>query len=235
MVFEKIRTTAKSKAIGEEVDPDNPTVRRTSDFTATSRTKVRRRPVFLAAGIALVVVFVIGAVALVNGMRQVTNVLVVSQDIAQGQQITSQDLTTKQVNADAGIASVAVEDKATVVGQVAAVPIPSGTVLNPNAVTSAVIPTKGLTLVGVTVSYAKLPAEPLRAGDMVRIVDTPRDQDDSPVQGPITSKAQVVSTTLIEATQETTVDVLVPADEASWVSARAATRRVAIVLDTREK
>lgn len=235
MVFEKIRTTAKSKAIGEEVDPDNPPVRRTSDFTATSRTKVRRRPVFLAAGIALVVVFVIGAVALVNGMRQVTNVLVVSQDIAQGQQITSQDLTTKQVNADAGIASVAVEDKATVVGQVAAVPIPSGTVLNPNAVTSAVIPTKGLTLVGVTVSYAKLPAEPLRAGDMVRIVDTPRDQDDSPVQGPITSKAQVVSTTLIEATQETTVDVLVQADEASWVSARAATRRVAIVLDTREK
>ena len=70
-------------------------------------------------------------------------------------------------------------------------PIPSGTVLNPNAVTSAVIPTKGLTLVGVTVSYAKLPAEPLRAGDMVRIVDTPRDQDDSPVQGPITSKRRL--------------------------------------------
>lgn len=179
MVFEKLRTTAKSKAIGEDVDPDNPTTRRGSDFTATSRTKVRRRPIFLAAGIALVVVFVIGAVALVNGMRQVTNVLVVSHDIAQGQQITSQDLTTKQVNADAGIASVAVEDKASVVGQAAAVPIPSGTVLNPNAVTTAVIPGKGLTLVGVTVSYSKLPAEPLRAGDQVRIVDTPRDQDDS--------------------------------------------------------
>lgn len=235
MVFEKLRTTAKSKVIGEDIDPDNPITRRGSDFTATSKTKVRRRPVFLAAGIALVVVFVIGAVALVNGMRQVTNVLVVSHDIEQGQQIASQDLTTKQINTDAGIASVAAEDKASVVGQVAAVPIPSGTVLNPNAVTSAVIPTTGLTLVGVTVSYAKLPAEPLRAGDMVRIVDTPRDQDDSPVQGPITSKAQVVSTTLIEATQETTVDVLVPADEASWVSARAATRRVAIVLDTREK
>ncbi|WP_214514900.1 SAF domain-containing protein [Rhodococcus sp. WY5] len=235
MVFEKLRTTAKSKAIGEDVDPDNPTTRRGSDFTATSRTKVRRRPIFLAAGIALVVVFVIGAVALVNGMRQVTNVLVVSHDIAQGQQITSQDLTTKQVNADAGIASVAVEDKASVVGQAAAVPIPSGTVLNPNAVTTAVIPGKGLTLVGVTVSYSKLPAEPLRAGDQVRIVDTPRDQDDSPVQGPITSKAQVVSTKFIPETSETTVDVLVQADEASWVSARAATRRVAIVLDPREK
>ncbi|KLN71789.1 flagellar basal body P-ring biosynthesis protein FlgA [Rhodococcus erythropolis] len=217
------------------MDPDNPTTRRGSDFTATSRTKVRRRPIFLAAGIALVVVFVIGAVALVNGMRQVTNVLVVSHDIAQGQQITSQDLTTKQVNADAGIASVAVEDKASVVGQAAAVPIPSGTVLNPNAVTTAVIPGKGLTLVGVTVSYSKLPAEPLRAGDQVRIVDTPRDQDDSPVQGPITSKAQVVSTKFIPETSETTVDVLVQADEASWVSARAATRRVAIVLDPREK
>ncbi|GAA3132902.1 MULTISPECIES: SAF domain-containing protein [Rhodococcus erythropolis group] len=235
MVFEKLRTTAKSKAIGEDIDPDNPTTRRGSDFTATSRTKVRRRPIFLAAGIALVVVFVIGAVALVNGMRQVTNVLVVSHDIAQGQQITSQDLTTKQVNADAGIASVAVEDKASVVGQAAAVPIPSGTVLNPNAVTTAVIPGKGLTLVGVTVSYSKLPAEPLRAGDQVRIVDTPRDQDDSPVQGPITSKAQVVSTKFIPETSETTVDVLVQADEASWVSARAATRRVAIVLDPREK
>lgn len=39
MVFEKLRTTAKSKAIGEDIDPDNPTTRRGSDFTATSRTK----------------------------------------------------------------------------------------------------------------------------------------------------------------------------------------------------
>ncbi len=117
--------------------------------------------------------FVIGAVALVNGMRQVTNVLVVSQDIAQGQQITSQDLTTKQVNADAGIASVAVEDKATVSDRLQPCQFRAEPFLTPNAITSAVIPTKGLTLVGVTVSYAKLPAEPLRAGDMVRIVDTP--------------------------------------------------------------
>lgn len=118
-----------------------------------------------------------------------TNVLVVSRDIAQGQHIASQDLTTKQVNTDSGIASIATEDKGTVLGQVAAVPIPGGTVLNPEAITSSVIPAKGLALVGVTVSYAKLPAEPLRAGDMIRIVDTPRDQDDSPVQGPITSNA----------------------------------------------
>ena len=90
-------------------------------------------------------------------------------------------------------------------------------------------------MVGITVAIGKLPAEPLLAGDNVRIVDTPRDQDDSPVQGPVTANAQVVAVKEILETGQTTVDVLVKKGEASWIAARAATNRVAIVLDSRER
>lgn len=236
MVFTKIKEKTLSKAIGEERGVNGDGDRRPDvDFTATSRTKVRRRPIYLAAGIALCVVFVIGAVALVNNLRHVTDVIVVSGDIKQGQQITSQDLSTAQINSDAGLSIVPIEQKSSVVGKVAAVPLPAGTVLNPNSVTDAVIPGKGLTVVGITVAYSKLPAQELQPGDFVRIVDTPRDQDDAPVQGPIASKAQVVSTKIIAETGQVTVDVLVPEAEGNWVSARAATGRVAIILDSRQK
>ncbi|MDV6246246.1 MULTISPECIES: SAF domain-containing protein [Rhodococcus] len=232
----KIKDRALSKAIGEEQDTTrNGTAKPDADFTATSRTKVRRRPAFLAAGIALCVVFVVGAVVLVNGLRHVTEVLVVSNGISQGEKITSDDLTTVQINSDANVSSIPIEQKNAVIGKSAAVTLPAGTVLNPNAITEAVIPGKGLTVVGITASYAKLPAQPLQPGDMVRVVDTPRDQDDAPVQGPIATKAQVVSTKEIPETGEITVDVIVPDAEGSWVSARAATGRVSIVLDSSEK
>lgn len=233
----KLKDRALSKAVGEEQSSTehngirNPDI----DFTATSRTKVRRRPAFLAAGIALVVVFVIGAVFLVNTVRSTTNVLVASNDISRGQTIEASDLTTVHINSDSGVASVPADQITSVVGKSAAAAMPSGTVLNPSAVTEAVVPGEGLTVVGITVAYSKLPARELRPGDFVRVVDTPRDQDNAPVQDPIATKAQVVSTKPIPETGETTIDVIVPEAEGSWVSARAATGRVAIILDSSEK
>lgn len=225
---QKLKRKGYTAALGEPTDTA-PTTGGT--FTATSRTKVRRRPAFLALGIALVVVFALGAVYLVNGLRDTRTVLVAAGDISQGQQIERGDLTTATVNADSGLTAVPSDQIDTITGTSAAVTIPAGTVINPNAVTDTLVPPPGQTLVGITATYNKLPATTLQPGDYVRIVDTPRDQDDPPVQGPITSNAQVVGTRDIAETGQVTVDVLVPAAEAMWVSARAATGRLAIILD----
>lgn len=206
------------------------------DFNeVVSTTKVRRRRSYWIVGVALMAVAIVGAVFLVDAMRATSTILVLARDVPQGQIITSDDLKTAEMNSDSTIATVAAADKGRVVGQSAAVPLQGGSALNPSSVTNAVIPSGDNTLVGITVTIGKLPAEPLLAGDNVRIVDTPRDQDDSPVQGPVVANAQVVSVKEIPETGQTTVDVLVKKDEASWIAARAATNRVAIVLDSRER
>lgn len=103
----------------------------------------------------------------------------------------------------------------------------------PAAVTDQVVPGEGLTMVGITVGYPHLPSEAIVPGDMIRVVDTPREGDDPPVTGPVNTKAQVYSMTVIAEAGETTLNLLVPEAEANWVAARAATKRVSIVLDNR--
>ncbi|MCZ4278542.1 SAF domain-containing protein [Rhodococcoides yunnanense] len=235
-MFGNLKEKTSTVAVGETRTAKEVSPKPGHDFTeVVSTTKVRRRRSYWIAGVALMAVAIVGAVFLVNAMRATSTILVLARDVPQGETITTDDLKTAEVNSDATIATVPATDKASVVGQSAAVPLLSGSALNPSSVTNAVIPSGDNTLVGITVAIGKLPAEPLLAGDNVRIVDTPRDQDDSPVQGPVTANAQVVAVKEIPETGQTTVDVLVKNGEASWIAARAATNRVAIVLDSRER
>jgi hypothetical protein len=214
---------------GAGTQPDDPTAM----VRVTSPVRTRRRPIVLGIGILLVVILILGSVALVNGLRQTQDILVLARDVPQGQMFTSDDFTSATVNTDAGLHVISASDLAAIVGRAASTNLASGTVLNPNTITDAVIPGKGLTMVGITVGADKLPATPLLIGDDIRIIDTPRDQDNSPVQAPISSNAQVVRVQPLPEIGQTTVDVLVPEAEANWVAARAATHRVALVLDTR--
>ena len=235
-IFGSTKEKAATAAVGESRASGGAPPKPGRDFNeVVSTTKVRRRRSYWIVGVALMAVAIVGAVFLVDAMRATSTILVLARDVPQGETITADDLKTAEVNSDSTIATVAAVDKGRIVGQSAAIPLQIGSALNPSSVTSAVIPSGENTLVGITVTVGKLPAEPLLAGDNVRIVDTPRDQDDSPVQGPVVANAQVVSVREIPETGQTTVDVLVKKDEASWIAARAATNRVAIVLDSRER
>ena len=72
-------------------------------------------------------------------------------------------------------------------------------------------------------------------GDVVRIVTTPGDQGEITDREPVTIEATVVGVNRVEETGETVVDVAVPEAEAAELAARAATGRVALVLDARER
>ncbi|MBF6333630.1 SAF domain-containing protein [Nocardia transvalensis] len=197
----------------------------------------RRRPLFLVMAVAMCALAIVFAVTLVNKKNDRQDVLVLAKDIQQGHVITAADLATVHVNTDAGLHVVLAADQARVVGKTVSTNLPEGTLLNPSSLTDGVLPPKGKSLVGITVALDKLPATALMPGDMVQLVDTPRDQDSSPVQAPTTSNAQVVQVRPLSEGQsgQVTVDVLVPDGEANWVAGRAATHRVAIVLQTRER
>ena len=90
-------------------------------------------------------------------------------------------------------------------------------------------------MVGVGLPAAQMPGEPLLAGDRVRIVATPGDQGEIGDSPPTTIAATVVGVRVNDGNGQNVVSVLVPEGDAAELAARAATGRVALVLDSRER
>ncbi len=90
----------------------------------------------------------------------------------------------------------------------------------------------GSSIVGVTLTQAQMPGYQLAAGDKVRVVETPVTQGDPPVETPKSFNATVFTATYDTETQVWVVDLVVPNREAPDIAARAATGRVALVIDS---
>ena len=233
--FGSLRTKAISRAVGEDQPSDhNGAPRKDDDFVKTSRVRQQPRWGLRAAGVALIVVFILGTIYVINNLRSTTPVLVVAADVAQGQPITATDLRTAAVNTDSGLAVLPASQESAVIGKLAAKPLSTGDLLNADMVTNAVIPAQGQTLVGVTVALPKLPAEPLQPGDLVRIVDTPRDQDNPPCRDRQHPRPGLLHHGHPR-TRQVIVNVLVPEAEANWVVRPRGHRPRRIILDSRER
>ena len=100
-----------------------------------------------------------------------------------------------QLQADrASLGSCGCSQLNSLIGKRAAVDLSAGSLLTDTAVTDRVLPGAGRSLVGIALTAAQLPAEPLQAGDRVRIVDTPSAQGEPPSTTPASIAAEVVST-----------------------------------------
>ena len=73
------------------------------------------------------------------------------------------------------------------------------------------------------------------SSDTTLRLTTPGDQGEVTNEDPVTVEAVVVGASRVPETGETVVDVSVPEGDAADLAARAATGRVALVLDTRER
>ena len=202
---------------------------------ALAATRTRRRPGVLAAGVALVVVGALGAAYLSQVVGDTAPVVAVARDVQPGQVIERADLTVADVSNDPALAPVPADRLAELVGQRAAVALTTGSLLTDAAVTEQVLPAAGQSLVGVALQAAQLPAEPLRAGDRIRVVDTPASQAEPPASTPQTIPGVVVWAAGPDDSGLTIVDVTVPSGQAADLAARVATGRIALVLDTRER
>jgi len=197
--------------------------------------KTRRRSGMLAAGVALVVVGALGAAYLTKIVGNTVQVVAVARDVQPGQVIARADLTVADVSPDPALRPVSASRLPALVGQRAAVTLTAGSLLTDAAVTQQVLPTTGQSLVGVALQPAQLPAEPLQAGDHIRIVDTPASQGEPPASSPQSIPAVVVSTEALGDNGQSIVNVTVPSGLAAALAARVATGRIALILDSRER
>jgi len=209
------------------------------------RLRARRRPALLAAGVALVALGALSAAYLVQVVSASHPVVAVVRPVAAGAVLQRGDLAVAQVQSDPALAPVPGSRIDALVGKRAAVALPAGSLLTADAVTDALPPATGQSLVGVALSPAQLPAEPLAAGDRVRLVDTPGSAGaaasgsaaaaGTDARGPHAVPAVVVGVAQPREDGTVVVDVTVPAADAAGLAASASTGRVALVLDSRER
>lgn len=205
----------------------------------------RRKPARFALALALIVLGTLATVWYVNTISQTTQVVAVAAPLERGTVIGQDDLTVVDLpDGPTVLATVPAADIEQMVGRYANVDLPAGSTLTPESVVDELNPAEGKSIVGVALSPAQMPIEALRAGDTVRIVETPVNQGDPPVEEPGTIDAVVISTTapganatgddVIVTSDQTIVDVEVDTSEAAALAARAATGRVALVIDSME-
>ncbi len=212
--------------------PDARAVPSTAGPVITPPPKLRRRPALIALGITLIALGGLAAGWLTTVVGSTHNVLVMRNTVDRGSVVRAADLTVARVNGDPALRTVPASRRDEIVGKHAAVDLAAGSLLTPGSVSDSTVPGTGQSLVGVDLSPAQLPARLLRPGDTVRIVSTPRPQDDPPPADPASITGTVVGTRLLADSGRIVVDVSVPSTSAADLAARAATGRVALILDS---
>lgn len=193
--------------------------------------RARRRPLLLAAGAVLVLVSAIASYVAFTNLSASVTVVVATVDIAKGELIEASDLGTLEILGGQTSGAVLATDAGALVGQHAAVDLLAGSLITSNSVRGSLPIEAGHSIVGIAVSGGQVPSTGLTSGDRVRIVSTPIPQGEPPLETPPTIEATVFMTRADELTGGLVVDVIVPSDAAAELAARAATGRIAIVLD----
>ena len=151
--------------------------------------------------------------------------------IQRGALISRDDLVTVRIGVDPALNPIPAAQLDGVVGQRAAMDLPAGGLVTQGSIAATVVPAQDM-FVGVAVPAALLPGE-LRAGDQVRVA-TPGQQ------GEVDGEQRSITATVVGVypdadSGQTVVSVQVPYDQAAELAARAATGKVAVVLDSRER
>jgi hypothetical protein len=190
----------------------------------------------VAASVAAICLGALLAVWAYTGASTSQDVLAVRTTVHRGELITRDDLMTAQIGVDPALKPLPASAADTVVGKRAAMDLAAGGLVTAEDVTSAVVPAKGMSLVGVSLPPALMPAAQLQSGDQVRIVATPGAQGDVATgTSPTSIGATVVGVRGAGDNGQIVVDVSVPYDQAAELAARAATGKIALVLDSRER
>lgn len=209
------------------------TALRGSDRTEESPPKWRRRPSRTLVAVAVVLVGALAGAWAWTSTTATVDVVAARTTLLRGEVIDRAELIAVRVGVDPALHPVRASEIDTLVGKRAALDIAAGGFVTTDAVSDGLLPARGYSVVGLSVGDGLVPSGPLEPGDQVRIVTTPGQQAD--VDGvPATVDATVVRVTSAD-NGEVLVDVQVPESAAAELAARAATGRVAVVLDSRER
>ena len=204
-----------------------------------SPARARRRPLVVAVGIVAVALGALVSAWAYTSASTTQPVIAVREQVGRGQVITEADLVAVRTSIDPALRTLPASKTSSVVGQRAATDLLAGSLLTPAAITPALVPAQGRSVVGLALSSAKMPAAILTPGDAVRVISTPPTGAPAPTGAtapePAEVAAQVVAVAQAPDVPGTSiVNVEVDSASAAALAARAATGEVAVVLEARE-
>lgn len=204
-----------------------------SHVAANAQIRMQRSPLRIALAILCIVLAALGAAWGATKYRHTTDVVSVRQSVSRGEIIQREDLQSASITLDPALHTIPKSQLESLVGKRAASDLRSGALVTPDSVSSANFPPKGGSVVGIYLSNGQLPQTKLRSGATVRLVATPKSQDDLPA---VSAQQTSFNATVVEIHQQgdsthTSLDVLVPSAQATQVAALAATQRLAVILD----
>jgi len=199
-----------------------------SEDNSIAPVRTRRSWVWKAGAVAIIVAGALAGVFIYSSSSNTEQVFVVSRDLARGDVVSQNDLSSLDIAEGQNTKGIAVANSSDVIGQVATVDLPKGSMVTKSSIASALSVPEGKALVGLSLKPSQLPAQALVAGDRVAIVPVATEaaaaRDSAAVSG-------VVSDTTHEGSAGTTiVDVYVSETTAADLTSRASAGAVAIYL-----
>lgn len=167
----------------------------------TSRSRVPE----IALGVLVLVVSALAALWLFQSSSDRTGVLALAGPVERGEVVTAEDLVTVEVAADEAIAVTRPGDVAGVVGRVALVDLPAGSLITSSQVASADEVQVGEGVVGLRLEPGQVPALRLTPGTTVSVLLTP----------PSAMASESLTASQIEARSEVLVDAATVVDAAA--------------------
>ena len=205
--------------------------------------KMRRRPAMIALSIALICVGGLASAWAWQSTSNAREVLTVRDTVHRGQVIEEDDLVVVRLGVDPAIKPVPASRAESLVGQRAVLDIAKGGVIAEGQTSSASVPPKDYSVVGLSLTAAMLPTEQLMPGDAVRVVPTAGEggaaAGAAPGGGgggqPAMYAATVVKLASDEISGNALVNVQVEGAAAPAVAKLAAAGQIALVLDSQEQ
>jgi hypothetical protein len=195
----------------------------------------------LALAIALVVVGALGAATLVTVVSAKDEYLALARDVGYGAQLVREDLVVVRITSPPGLRPWPAGEIGRAVGNYATMPLVGGTLLTSAHVTNQRFPAAGEVRLGITLPGDRLPAQPVRPGNLVLLVDTGLDGPGGPApaaaprtwQGTVLQVADDGSGGSILGggrSRETTIDVIVTARDAPTIATLAANNQLSVAV-----
>lgn len=199
--------------------------------------KPRRRPVFVAAGIAIVVVGALLIAQLIHAGQTENRVLEVRSDVGRGEVIRDTDLVAVTVGQVGNVSTVPADQLDALVGKRAAVDLRSGSLLSAGATGAAdTVPAPGKSLVGLKLAPGQVPIGDLTAGAKLRLIQTSALNGSATATDAANTNGQSWDATMAASTkgtdQVTLVNVEVKSGEAARIAQLTSQGRIAVVKDS---
>jgi len=193
----------------------------------------------LALAIALVVVGALGTTSLVALVSAKAEYLALARDVAYGAQLSQDDLIVVRISRPPGLHPWPAGEIGRAVGNYATMPLAAGTLLTSAHVTDQRFPGAGEVRLGVTLPADRLPAQPVRPGNLVLLVDTGEPATGAELprsprtwQGTVLQVADGRSGSILSGSrsEETTIDVIVTTENAPTIATLAANNQLAVAV-----